>query len=123
MDPRECVEKAAEKDAQHQKSEARREEFHREVQKAGGDPAVAIDFNTFLISLGGSALMQLTGGSLPGGEKIEQNLELAHQTIDILGILEQKTRGNLTPEENELLTTLLYDLRVRYVQTLHAQQK
>jgi len=51
----------------------------------------------------------------PGTEKTEVNLPLAKQTIDILGILQEKTSGNLTDEEHNLLTNLLYDLRMRYV--------
>jgi hypothetical protein len=43
------------------------------------------------------------------------NLPLARQTIDLLNLLEQKTRGNLTGEEERLFTQVLYDLRMRYV--------
>jgi len=45
----------------------------------------------------------------------ERNLEAAKQTIDILGILKDKTRGNLSDEEERLLESLLYELRMRYV--------
>jgi len=45
----------------------------------------------------------------------EANLPLAKQTVDILGMLREKTRGNLTQEEAQLLDNLLYDLRMKYV--------
>lgn len=74
-----------------------------------------IDFATFVLSLGSSALVHL--GEVPDPEtgKAERNLDLAKQTIDILGLLEQKTRGNLDEAEAKLLGGLLYDLRIKYV--------
>ncbi len=74
-----------------------------------------LDFGTFVMSLASSALMHL--GELPhaDSEKPEPNLALAKQTIDLLGLLQDKTRGNLTDEEGQLLQNLLYDLRMRYV--------
>jgi len=48
-------------------------------------------------------------------KKAERNLEAAKQTIDILGILKDKTKGNLSDEEDRLLESLLYELRMRYV--------
>ena len=51
----------------------------------------------------------------PDGEALEPNLPAAKQMIDILGLLEEKTRGNLDESEAKLLTSLLYDLRVQYV--------
>lgn len=73
-------------------------------------------FETFALSLASSAMLHL--GAMPDPETNEprQNLPLAKQTIDILSMLEEKTRGNLTPHEDKLLGTLLYDLRLRYVQ-------
>jgi hypothetical protein len=76
-----------------------------------------IDFYTFLLSLGSSAFIHLGDAPHPdgAGESLV-NLVLAKQTIDILGMLEEKTKGNLTPEEEKFLETLLVDLRLRYVQ-------
>jgi hypothetical protein len=75
-----------------------------------------IDFTTFMLSLGTSALMHL-GEPLPGAPGPgEVNLPLARQTIDLLLLVERKTRGNLTGEEERLLTHLLFDLRLRYVE-------
>ena len=75
-----------------------------------------VDFTTFVLSLGTSALMHL-GEPLPGAPGPgEVSLPLARQTIDLLALVEQKTRGNLTGEEERLLTQLLFDLRLRYVE-------
>ena len=54
------------------------------------------------------------------GRKIEPHLPAAQQMIDILSLLEEKTRGNLTAEERQLLEQLLYELRVRFVEVSKA---
>ncbi len=74
-----------------------------------------IDFTTFILSLGSSAFVHLGDAPHPESQKTEVNLVLAQQTIDLLGMLQEKTRGNLTPEEERFLQTLLSDLRLRYV--------
>ncbi len=73
-----------------------------------------IDFNTFILSLSTSALMCL--GKLPDAED-EATVNLAHakQSIDCIALLEEKTRGNLTGEEERLISEVLYDLRLRFV--------
>lgn len=81
----------------------------------GGEALPPLNFLTFLLFLSNSALIHLGEISETGGGKIEPNLPLARQTIDILAILKEKTRGNLTTEEEMLLDDLLYDLRMRYV--------
>lgn len=75
----------------------------------------AIDFYTFILSLGSSAFVHLGDAPHPETRKVEPNLLLAKQTIDILGMLQEKTRGNLTSEEEKFLQTLLSDLRLRFV--------
>ena len=81
--------------------------------------APAIDFNTFILSLSTSALMHL--GELPEMKEAEKNLALAKQSIDCLALLEEKTKGNLTGEEERLLSEILYDLRMRFVAATKAQ--
>lgn len=77
---------------------------------------VQIDFYTFVLSLGSSAFVHLGDAPHPEtGELAEANLLLAKQTIDILSMLAEKTRGNLTPEESKFLEGMLTDLRLRYV--------
>jgi hypothetical protein len=74
-----------------------------------------IDFLTFCVSLGSSAFVHLGDAPHPDGGAVEPNLVLAQQTIDILGMLQEKTRGNLSDEEARFLEHLLVDLRLRYV--------
>jgi hypothetical protein len=80
-----------------------------------------IDFATFVLSLASNALVHL--GELPDPDAPAdaadapalKNLPLAKQTIDILAMLEVKTHGNLDDAEQQLLKSVLYDLRVKYV--------
>jgi hypothetical protein len=76
----------------------------------------SVDFHTFVLSLGSSALLHLGELEHPeaGGKHLD--LPLAKHTIDILAMLEAKTRGNLTGPEEKLMQSLLYDLRLRYVE-------
>ena len=77
-----------------------------------------LSFTAFVISLASSAAIHF--GDLPDpntGQLAELNLDGAAQMIEILGLLEEKTRGNLTPEEHEVLEQVLYELRMRFVQT------
>jgi hypothetical protein len=75
----------------------------------------AIDFSTFVISLNSSALVQLGILEEPGTGKKSKNLPLAKQTIDVLAMLAEKTKGNLNRDEESILKSLLYDLRMLYV--------
>jgi hypothetical protein len=81
------------------------------------DPKVQreIDFTTFCISLASSAFVHLGDVPHPESQEVAPNLILAKQTIDLLGMLQAKTRGNLTAEEDRLLEHVLADLRLRYV--------
>jgi hypothetical protein len=74
-----------------------------------------INFATFIFSLNSSVLVQLGLIDDPATGKKIKNLPLAKQTIDILGMLEDKTRGNLTKDEETMLKNILYDLRMIYV--------
>ena len=75
----------------------------------------AVDFSTHILSLASSALISLGKMPHPGGEEIEIDLETAKHLIDVIGMLEVKTKGNLDDAEEKLLQSLLYDLRVAYV--------
>lgn len=76
-----------------------------------------IDFATFLFSLGSSALIHLGEAADPtSGQKQPVDLGLAQQSIDLLALLQEKTKGNLSADEARFLDTLLYDLRMKYVQ-------
>ena len=75
-----------------------------------------IDFVTFILSLASSVQVHMGLMPNPGTGKMEKNLSLAKQTIDILGVLQEKTKGNLSPEEDKLLEGILYELRMKYVE-------
>jgi hypothetical protein len=74
-----------------------------------------INFATFVASLNASALLQLGAIEDPSSGTKNKNLPMAKQTIDILNMLQEKTTGNLTEEEENLLKNILYDLRIMYV--------
>ncbi len=78
-------------------------------------PLPEINFSSFILSLSTSALMHLGEVPDPVSKQTERNLPLAKQSIDMLGMLREKTKGNLTPDEEKLLDHLLTDLRWRYV--------
>ncbi len=78
-------------------------------------PLPEINFSSFVFSLSTSALLHLGEVADPVTGKVEKDLPLAKQTIDILGMLQEKTRGNLNADEEKLLENILADLRWRYV--------
>ncbi len=84
-------------------------------ETAEGAPLPAINFATFIFSLNSSALVQLGMMEDPLTGQKTKNLPLAKQTIDILSMLEEKTRGNLNADETAMLKNILYDLRIFYV--------
>jgi hypothetical protein len=74
-----------------------------------------INFPTFIASLNASALLHLGVIEDPASGQKTKNLPMAKQTIDILSLLESKTEGNLTKEEENMLKNILYDLRILFV--------
>lgn len=74
-----------------------------------------INFPTFVASLNASALLHLGAIEDPSSGKKDKNLPMAKQTIDILNMLQEKTSGNLSTEEENMLKNILYDLRIMYV--------
>ena len=88
------------------------------AEEADQDPddSSAISFPAFVLSLAHTAAVHF--GDIPDpvtGEPGQPNLQAAQQMIDILSLLEQKTRGNLSAEERQLLEQILYELRMRYL--------
>jgi hypothetical protein len=74
-----------------------------------------VDFSTHVLSLASTALISLGKMPTPDGQPIALDLETARHLIDVLAMLETKTRGNLDEAEQKLLASLIYDLRVAYV--------
>ena len=88
------------------------------------EPQPQLSFTAFVFSLASTAAIHF--GDLPdpiSGATAEANLEGAAQMIEILSLLEVKTRGNLTAEEREMLNQVLYELRMRFVEATGAGRR
>jgi len=83
---------------------------------ASRPPLPEPSLKTFLSGLAGQVLINLGLFENPATGKREKDLEQAKYSIDLMEILKEKTRGNLTEEEEKLINTILYDLRMRYVE-------
>lgn len=86
-----------------------------EAGKKEEPPAFEMNFSTFVMSLTSSAFYYL--GDIPDPEtgKTVENLPAVKQTIDILLILQEKTKNNLDPEESKLIEQLIYELQMKFV--------
>jgi len=112
-----------EKEDKKDKKESAGEEVKDQAQKETApeekqEPEIhlpEINFPTFIISLNASALVHLGAIEDPVAGKKVKNLPMGKQTIDILSMLEEKTRGNLSKEEENMLKHILYDLKIIYV--------
>jgi len=102
---------------------AAEEAFQEASQKAAAEadktaqelPLPEISFSSLIFSLSSAAFVNLGAIPDPNTGKVEKNLPLVKQTIDLLVLLRDKTRNNLTQEEETLFDHLLYDLRMSYV--------
>jgi len=105
-----------EEGAAQAKPEAKKEEAppgETEPEQKAALPEIS--FVNLILSLSTSALIQLGEIQDPTTQQAEKNLPLAQQSIDLISLLQEKTKGNLTPEEGQLMEHILYDLRMRYV--------
>jgi len=84
-------------------------------------PPMAINFSTFIISLSTQALAHLGEIADPMHGRAAVDLLAAKQLVDMLGVLEEKTKGNLDEAEAALLEHCLYDLRLKYVEVARRQ--
>ena len=84
----------------------------------GGPPLPEMNFATLIFSLSSSALVHLGQMPDPATGEARADLPLAKQTIDLLGLLQTKTKGNLEEDEEKMLEGVLYDLRMAYVQAV-----
>ena len=94
---------------------------HDEQHDHGAD---GISFAAFVLSLAHTAAVHF--GDIPdpvSGHTSEANLPAAQQMIDILSLIESKTRGNLTAEERQLLDQILYELRLRFIEAQRPQSR
>lgn len=75
-----------------------------------------VDFSTLVLSLATGTLINLGLAPDPGTKKVQKNLEMAKHNIDILELLRDKTRGNLSAEENTLMENIMTEVRLRFVE-------
>lgn len=87
-----------------------------EEEKGKKSESAVIDFTTFILSLASSIQIHLGLIENPATKKIDADMVAARQTIDILSLLKEKTKGNLSDEEERLLDYVLYDLRMKFVE-------
>lgn len=78
--------------------------------------AVKIDFKTFISSLYMSAIVSMGLMPDPLAKERRKNLEFARETIEVLQILKEKTKGNLSEDEDKFLSECIYDLMMKYVE-------
>ena len=78
-------------------------------------PLPEVNFNSLIFSLSSSALLHIGEISDPQSGETKKDLDLAKHSIDIIAMLKDKTKGNLTDEEQQFLDNILTDLRLRYV--------
>lgn len=96
-------------------SEDKASQSEKKEKKQSSPPLPEVNFSSFVLSLSSSALFHFGEIPDPISNQKQRNLPMAKQTIDILGLLKEKTTGNLTEQEDKLLDNLLYDLRMRYI--------
>ena len=94
-----------------------------QVRKDGQCVMPEVTFTAFVMSLNTSALFHLGEISDPATGEKNQDLVLVKHTIDTLQLLEEKTKGNLTDDEQDLLKNALYDLKMRYVAKVSQQSE
>lgn len=95
--------------------EKRGETFVMKGGTSSPDSVSPMQFNTFLLGLASTALIHLGESPHPETGQTEENLVLARQSLELLGLIREKTRGNLTEEEDKFFDNLLADIRLRYV--------
>ena len=102
-------------DTEQEKETAKQQqqETHAAEHQEGQPPG--IDFSTFVMSLASSAFYHLGDMPDPTTGQVEQNLPAVQQTIEILIMLHEKSKGNLTAEEDKLLGQLIYELQMKFV--------
>lgn len=106
--------------SEDEQAQVREAEAFKKAAAEAGEAAGAvllpeITFPSFVFSLASSAFVHLGAIPEPGSGETKKDLPLAKQTIDLLGLLREKTQGNLTSEEERMFDHLLYDLRMQYI--------
>ncbi len=111
-------ENAPDRSASEEQQKIADESLSKSEQHAGHEALPEINFSTFVISLSTQALMHLGEIPNPLTGKEDRDVPAAKQMIDILGMLQDKTRGNLTNGEAKLMEDILFDLRMKYIEAV-----
>jgi hypothetical protein len=111
----ESAESVERKEDPPQPAQETSQEVEEQQPPAGEEGQSEVDFAGFLLSLATSAMAYLGEVPDPASGSTTENLPAAKQMIDILSILQVKTKGNLEPDEERLLDNLLYELRMKYL--------
>jgi hypothetical protein len=111
------IDRRGSRDGESKEKEAKGESFTMKDTKEAPPSPTQIDFATLCLSLATGALMNLGVQPDPSSKtKPEKNLALAQQNIEILNLLKEKTKGNLSPDESQLLEHILTEVRLRFVE-------
>ncbi len=118
---------SSDSEGEPEKSQAERTEKEPSRQERPGEqkpeqPLPEPDFPSLILSLAASAQMNLGVPPHPEAEQPAQNLSAAKQIIDILGMLKEKTKGNLDQEEEALIDSVLYNLRMLYIKSAETKK-
>ena len=95
--------------------EKKKDKDREEKKEKGAAPLPEVNFSSFILSLSSSTLLHLGEIADPQSGEKKKDMALAKQSIDIISLLKDKTKGNLTQEEEKLLDHLLYDIQMRFV--------
>jgi Domain of unknown function (DUF1844) len=93
------------------------------IETPGSDFDEPSGFETLVSYLSTTAMFQLGLVAGPGGERIPADMPNAHRTIDLLSVLQEKTKGNLSANESRLLDDVLYELRMTFVELQKRQAR
>jgi hypothetical protein len=108
-------EKGASDDGSQKTKEEKREQDSQRI------PLPEVNFNSLIFSLSSSALLNMGDIAEPQTGERKKDLPMAKYSIDIISMLQEKTKGNLTEEEHKFLDNILADLRLRYVKASKKQ--
>ena len=108
-------EKQEKKTEEPRREEPREEHRHEHEHEHEHGEMPPVDFISFISSLAATAFLHLGDKFSPDQPDDMKDLVAAKQMIDLLGLLDEKTKGNLTQEESQMMESILYSLRMRYV--------
>ena len=99
------------------KAEARKEKERLAQETTKHEPIPDPSFAELVNMIAVQAMVGFGGMAGPGGERIPPNLDIAKHYVDMLQVLEDKTKGNLTDDEKQLFDQVVYEIRMRYIQS------